>query len=68
MKSQFFQKVYRSELMPNFCLIVFPTWFLDFPMTLPEIISSANGTITISVAKREVRQFAKELKFKVAGN
>ena len=68
MKSQFFQKIFRSELMPNLCLIVFPTWFLDLPMTLPKITSSASRTITICVSMREVRQFAKDFSFKVAWN
>ena len=65
MKSQFFQKVDRSELMPNFCVIVFPAWFLDLPMTLPEVTSCASWITTISLSVRAVRQFAKEFKFKV---
>ena len=68
MKSQFFQKNFRSELMPYLCLTVFATWFLDLPMILPKITSRASRTITISVSLREVRQFAKNFSFKVAWN
>ena len=52
--------------MPNFCLFLFPTWFLDLAMTLSEIISCVSRTITISDPMREVRLFAKEFQFKVA--
>ena len=61
-------EVLSSELMPNFCIFVFPTWLLDLLITLPEIISCASRTIAISVSMREVRHFAKCFKFKVAWN
>ena len=42
--------------------IVLPTWFLDLPYTLPDIISSAIRTITISASKwvGEVRHLEKD--------